>query len=175
MQDVSSSAETAIHAEFTLRPSRSLTSAGRKAFSGSLLAAGGLASLFAIKSGAWPIALFIGIAVAGAIGAMHLSTRSGREYEHLRLTDNNLEIRHYKPGFKEEAVFNIPSYMLRVETICDKEGRCERLLLKSGGKTIEIGAFLPPEEKPEFAKALQDALRKAATPQHLYDKPVMEP
>lgn len=157
----------AVHFDLTLRPSRSMTGTGRKAFYGSLLAAGALSNIFAIKAGIWPVAVTIDLALAGLAAAMIASDRSGREYQILRLTDEALEIRHYRPEDGAETVRRLSPYMLKVRTERDFHGNCTRLLLASHGRQTEIGAFLPPAERAKFAIIIENGLKQVALPHHL--------
>lgn len=153
--------------ELVLRPGRSLTSAGRKAYYGGLAVAGALATYFTLKAGIWPVTVMLDTAFAAAAGGMLASQRSGKAYERIRLTDTDLEIRRFRPGQKGETLQRLPPFMLRVETVCDDDGRCEKLLLASRGRATEIGRFLPPDEKIEVAHELRNALKNMSLPNHL--------
>ena len=152
--------------EFLLQPSRSLDARGKKIFYGSLITAGALTNYFAISAGVWPIAVTVDIALAGAAFAMMLSTRSGYEYERIEIAKGCIRINHYAPGFEEEKQYELPLYMLKVEAKTDGE-HCSNLFLKSGTKRFEFGAFLPPEEKEQVAKALGKALAESQQAHHL--------
>ena len=156
-----------VYRTFELRPNRSLTSRGKKAFYGGMVAAGGLTACFTAKAGLWPISLFIGLATAAAMAGMALSSRSGREYERILLKEDNVEIRHYQPGFRQEAVYTLPIYMLQVNAVCDHNDECQQIILRAQGKAVQIGDFLPPQERKEFAQALKQALRDMQTAHHL--------
>jgi len=167
MTKVNDEFNDAVHAELILKPSRSLTTPGKKLYYGGLLVAGALANYFAIKAGAWPVALVIDAVAAATAGAMVLSDRSGKEYERIRITDSALEIYHYTPGAKAETLRSLSPYMLRVETVLDDFEVCQQLLLKSRGGVTEIGKFLPPSEKLEVARELRIALTRTTMPNHL--------
>lgn len=160
------SAETADY-EIILRPSRSMTATGKKAYYGGLAAAGALATYFAVKAGAWPVAVIVDIAFAAAAAGIVASGRSGQKYERVRITDKALEIYRFAPGQRGETFQTLPPFMLKVETICDEDGHCEKLLLQARGRKTEIGSFLPPDEKIEVAQELRNALKKTALPDHL--------
>ena len=56
----------------------------------------------------------------------------------------------------------------------DPDARPENYLtLQGGGRRIELGAFLSPEERVELAEELEAALRKAA-PRHPDSSPLAE-
>jgi uncharacterized membrane protein len=153
-----------IRQEFTLRPHRSLDLKGKYLFYGSLLASGALSNYFILKSGAWPIAIFVDLAIAGAAAGMALSTRSGKEYERIILDEREVVIKHFQPGQQNEKEFRLPHYMLKVETRCDPTGRCEAIILRARGKAVEIGNFLPPDEKQEVADALRQSIKNLSNP-----------
>ena len=157
--------------EYILRPNRSLTPVGKAYFYGSLFLGAGIATYLTVKAGVWPIGVFIDLTALGAAGAMAYTDRTGKEYERILLHDDKLEIRHYKPGFDREKSYELPIFMLRVETQYDYEDRCEKILLKSSGKTIEIGSFMAPDEKKEFAKELENSIRIQLQPPHMKAEP----
>ena len=109
----------------------------------------------------------LGATIGGTAFAMKMSDRSGQEYQRIRVTDSNVDIYSHRPGWPQETQENFMAYGLRVETKCDHDGNCEKLLIGSRGIMKEIGAFLPPAEKLEVADALREAIRLAQQPVHL--------
>ncbi len=161
-----------VHGSFLLKPHRSLSESSRKLYYGSLLVAGALSNYFAIKAGVWPIAAMIDVTLGGAALAMRASVRSGNEYEMITVSDSTLEIRHFKPGFEQEHVRRLPSFMLKVEAVYDRFDNCRQILLKSQGGQTEIGKFLGPVEKRQAELEIKAALKRASLPHHLREAPI---
>ena len=151
---------------WTLQPHRSLSPAGRRAVIGGTTAVSVvMAGVFAVN-GLWPMIAFAAIPPVGLAFGIAASDRSGKEWQEVRLDSQNLTITHHFPGNRPPAVTTIPPGWLRVETVMDTPDpldedaplRCNRILLKTQGRAYEVGAFLPPDEKLSFAKALRTAL-----------------
>ncbi|TCT44533.1 putative membrane protein [Martelella mediterranea] len=140
-----------------LFPHRSL---GRKGFR-VLLAVAALGFLpntvYFLAEGAWPIAVFCAVTFLGLYGAFRLSYRSARTREYVWLSPHQIRVCKYAPsGRVFEAGFN----PLWTRFIVDHhpEFGITGMRLTSSGETVEIGAFLNPEDRESFAKALRSAL-----------------
>lgn len=141
-----------------LTPNRSLPRAGFWAVMAAVtLISTALGVVFALQ-GAWPIFGFFGLDVALLYLAFRLSYRSGRLTETVRLTVNELHVRRLSARGRA-AEWRINPYWVRVEIDEAAEpGHGNPLVLVSHGERVEIGAFLSPEERLEFANALKSAL-----------------
>lgn len=151
---------------WTIWPHRSMTPRVKHVVLGGTTAvSAAMAGLF-VMNGLWPLALFAAIPPVGLAFGLAASARSGREYETLTLHKGTLTVARHRPGHKTPDVTAIPAYMLRVETVMedmkgmpdDTPARCNKILLRAQGKTWEIGAFLHPVEKEQFARVLRSAL-----------------
>ncbi len=130
-----------------------------------LMAAFGLASfitgLIFASMGAWPVLGFFGLDVALFYWAFRLSYRSGRLCEVVRVTRHQLTVQRIQPDGRNKTWSFEPAWA-RVDLERQEEHDC-RLVLASGERRLAIGAFLPPEERVEFAATLRAALRVATT------------
>lgn len=119
--------------------------------------------LFAVPflvMGAWPVAGFMGLDALALYLAFRLSFRSARVYETLDLT--TLELVFAKVGVRgqrREWRFN-PSWV-RLEQQVHEEFGTQSVALVSRGESVEIGAFLGPDQKAELARDLKQALAAA--------------
>jgi len=112
-----------------------------------------------VTIGAWPVFGFCGAEVALIWLCFHLSYRSGRSWERVRLTPASLVVeRHQVDGSWREWRFQ--PYWLRV-LMDDPPQHESRLVLTSHGESLDIGSFLTPEERLDLAKALRRALESA--------------
>jgi uncharacterized membrane protein len=110
--------------------------------------------------GAWPVAGFMGLDVLALYIAFRVSFRSADAYETVELTALELVFAKVTPrGQREVWRFN-PSWV-RLEQETHEEFGTERVALVSRGQSVEIGAFLGPEQKAALARDLARALADA--------------
>jgi uncharacterized membrane protein len=110
--------------------------------------------------GAWPIVGFMGLDVLALYIAFRASYRSARAYEELRLTSLELFFARISArGARREWRFN-PSWV-RFERVEHEEFGTQRLALVSRGRSVEVGAFLGPDQKAELASRFSRALALA--------------
>lgn len=111
-----------------------------------------------VMMGAWPVFGFFGIDVALVYFAFKLNYRDARRYETIRLTDSMLTVERFTPSGRRER-WRFQPYWLKVE-IDDNPQPGSTVTLRSHGRMVEIGSFLSPEEKLDFANALRTELAK---------------
>lgn len=109
-------------------------------------------------AGAWPVFGFCGLEIGLLYVAFRLNYRAGRRYERIRLTDDGLEVRQYGPKGETGRWAVEPSW-LRV-TVEDAPPHKGELTLSSHGRSLVVGRFLPPAERPEIAAALREAIAR---------------
>ncbi|MEO1281754.1 MAG: DUF2244 domain-containing protein [Pseudomonadota bacterium] len=117
--------------------------------------------LFFLSLGAWPIFGFMGLDILIVYWAFRVNYRSGRGYETVDLTPQELTLTRVAPSGKEDRfVFN--PYWVRVLLSEWPDGRTV-MRLASHGEELVFGAYLTDEERKEFAEALRNALVEART------------
>ncbi len=143
-----------------LHPHRSL---GRRSFRllmMAFLSANLFTSLPFILFGAWPVAGFLGLDVLIFYVAFKANFRSARAYEEVKVTAFELRLAKVSAkGRRDEWRFN-PAFV-RLEREEDEEFGTLRLALVSRGQSVEVAAFLGPDEKADFASHLARALAEA--------------
>jgi uncharacterized membrane protein len=144
--------------ELTLRPHRSLSPAGFWAIMTVLIALSFAGGVVFWSIGAWPVIGFVGLDVALVYWAFKASYAAGRAREELRLTPETLIIRRIAASGRAHEVV-LPPNWLKVE-IDRPRGRTTQLRLSTHGRTVTIGAFLPPEEREAVADVLRAALAR---------------
>jgi uncharacterized membrane protein len=153
--------ETAFRA--VLRPHRSLGPQGFLVVMGLLTAVSFVAGLAFTFMGAWPVFAFFGLDVALVYLAFKLSYRSGRAYELVELTPEQLTLTRVDPvGRRQSVDFN--PYWVRVELDEKPDGRTD-LHLALRQQRYSFGHCLNDDEKREFASVLQSALLRARYPE----------
>lgn len=145
-----------------LRPHRSLTPFGMRVIVGLFGAVSfAVGTLFLIQS-AWPVFGFYGLDVALVYWALRASNRQGRLFERLALTRDAFTV-HRVSANGVETRWEFQPYWLKLDVVTH-EGGGNRLMLRSHGRVLEIGAFLTQDEKARLADALRAALAKVRTP-----------
>jgi uncharacterized membrane protein len=145
-----------------LRPSRSLGPRGFTLLMAALAGISFVAGIAFVSVGAWPVFGFFGLDVLLVYIAFKASYRSGNLYETLRLSERSLEVRRVWPSGRERRWRLQPAW-LQVH-MDDPPRHDSQLILRSHGRSLAVGSFLPPEERVEVAQALRDALRHARAP-----------
>ena len=142
-----------------LRPHRSLSPTGFAILMGGICLVSFVAGVAFMLMGAWPVFGFFGLDVLLIYAAFKLSFRAGRLFERVQLSGEELLVwRHFPNGKVRRWTFQ--PYWVRVEM--EKPVRHEsQIRLSSHGRSLTIGSFLTPEERADFADALQHALQNA--------------
>lgn len=145
-----------------LYPNRSLPPAGFKLVLGGFAAAGLAVGGLFLTVGAWPVLGFYGLEFAVLAWFLTRNRRSGRVYEKVRLTERELVVErgdHRGP----RSVETLPPHWLQVR-IDDPPDHDSQVRLSSHGRSVTVAAFLSPAERLDFARALQEALRRLRQP-----------
>lgn len=143
-----------------LTPHRSL---GRRGFIAvmAIASAGSAAvSLPFFLMGAWPVVGFFGLDVLLLYLAFRASYRSARASEQVVLTHLELLVRKISHwGQLREWRFN--PIWVRLHREVDEEYGLQRLAVVHRGTVLDIGGFLPPNERASFADAFAKGLAEA--------------
>lgn len=110
--------------------------------------------------GAWPVVGLLGLDVLLLWWAMSASLKSGEDYEEITLWPDALDIRRITARGQETAISFNPFYV-RLSITRDDQNNVTAIRLSSCGQTTEIGRFLTPYDKGQFAVAFADALYRA--------------
>lgn len=155
---VSLMTDSAVHFDAVLHPHRSLS---RRGFLIVMIAVGAISfvgGMAFLLMGAWPVFGFFGLDAALIYIAFRVNFREGRRYERVTLADDSLDVLQVAPGGGETRS-TFPPYWTRI--LVDEDG-C--LVLRSHGKSMELGRFLVEHEKESFREALDGALSKFRAP-----------
>jgi len=144
-----------------LSPHRSLPPQGFMILMAAVAVVSFVTGMVFVTMGAWPVMGFFGLDVLLFYWAFRLSYRSARLCEVVRVTRQQLTVQRVQPDGRRQTWRFEPAWA-RVELLKPEEHDCI-LQLASGRRRLVIGAFLPPEERVEFAETLKNALRAART------------
>lgn len=139
-----------------LTPYRSLSPAG---FVILMAAVGGISfvlGMMFLMMGAWPVLGFFSLDVLLIYAAFKLNYRSGRGFELVDVTREQLTVTRVHPSGRRES-FDFNPFWVRVLLNERPDGRTE-LRLAAHGRELLFGQFLTDDERRDFASALKGAL-----------------
>lgn len=143
-----------------LTPHRSLGMTGIRYVVAVYAVLAAIPGIYFFVSGAWPIIGLLGLDAAVLYWALSASLHSGRAFEEITLWRDALEVRHVTArGRERHHRFN--PFWVRLGVVRDHEDRVTRLTLTNRGQVLEIGTFLTPADKAQFATEFGQALHSA--------------
>lgn len=119
--------------------------------------------------GAWPVIGFLGLEILVVWAAFKMNYRAAKRRQHLTATTNKLKIENVSPAGNRETT-ELPTAWVKVELTPREEPEMrsrqrQKVVVRSHGKTAEIGNFLHPAETPRLAREVSrmvDRAREAA-------------
>jgi len=145
-----------------LRPHRSLGPRGFFILMSAVVAVSFVAGVVFFAIGAWPVPGFLGLDVLLIYGAFRINYRAARRYETVRLNQAGLTVEAVDPKGRSTS-WTFDPHWVRV-TIDELETGSNRLVLSSHGRHLNVGSFLTPDERTDFADALRAALLQVRSP-----------
>ena len=142
----------------TLWPYRSLSLRGFRIFIAALASLMGLIGLGFYLLGAWPVVGFLGLEIFIVWYAFKWNYRSGQLVETVEITPQQVDIT--KTDWKGHSkTICLKGVWIKAELDAKENKKC-RLYLRQHADKLEIGAFMPPAEKPPLAGALNEAITR---------------
>lgn len=144
----------------TLTPHRSLSPAGMRIVLAVVAALSIVSAAPFIALGAWPVGGFFGADLALLYLCFRLNNAHARCSEQVILSRVELLVRKFGwRGDVAELRFN--PVWVRLKTDNDPDYGMQRLAIVQRRQEIEVGAFLAPFEREDFARAFRGALHEA--------------
>jgi len=112
---------------------------------------------FFLLIGAWPVFGFFGLDILMLYLAFRLNYRAAKRYELVEICDDRLTVTTGWDGVATDLKAFDP-YWVRLQ-LSKSESWVGPLHLTSRGQKLEIASFLGPDERCDFADALDDALQ----------------
>lgn len=107
--------------------------------------------------GAWPVAGFLGLDVIAVYVAFRMNYRAARAFEEVMVSRAAIVLRRVDArGRAGESRFD-PAWV-RLETREAPDEGVIHLAIRSRGRSVPVGAFLNPDDRASFARALRAAL-----------------
>jgi uncharacterized membrane protein len=155
--------------DLTLAPHRSLDQRGLTIVMALISLVSFGAGLVFFLIGAWPVVGFLGLDVALIYVALKVNLNRARASETLRLTDSALVIERVSHRGQRRAL-TLQPYWLNVH-LDDPPEHHSHVWLRSHGRSVAVGMFLPPDERVVLADRLREALRRLREPAVYSDRP----
>jgi len=141
-----------------LWPHRSLGARGFVAFISATVALVSLPILTLIGQPAlWVVLAFVAAVVWGLWRALRRNARDLELVEELTLSRDEARLVRRVPGGGAQ-IWSANPYWVTVHVYADRGPVENYLTLKGGGREVELGAFLAPEERVSLAEELRQAL-----------------
>ena len=149
----------------TIWPYRSLTPRG---FALVMVALGTLAFCIGLGfflMGAWPVIGFLGLELLVVWFAFKMNYRAARRRQHLTATSRQLTIENVSPAGDSQTT-EVPTAWAQVELTPRDEPEMrsrqrQKIVVRSHGRTTEIGGFLHPAETPKLAREVKRMISRA--------------
>ena len=145
-----------------LRPHRSLSPRGFLILMACVCAVSFIAGTSFYLVGHWPVPIFFGIDVLVIYLAFRMNYKAARAYENVELRETALTVRKVDARGRAR-VWTFDPYWVQVNM--DAEPCWDsQLTVSSHGRQLELGRFLTPPERLDFARALRHALSNLKSP-----------
>jgi len=143
-----------------IHPYRSLGAAGFRALFYVVLAANAAVAVVLVSLGGWPVLGFLGLDILLIYLAFRMSYAQMAAFERVTILQDALVVERVdRQGARREWRF--PAYWVSVWYEGDEDTGVSTVTLRSHGRALEIGGFLSPFERKDFAETLREALHKA--------------
>ena len=148
-----------LHLDAVLTPTRSLPKAGLYVLLGALAAVNlAVAGLF-LSMGARPVPIFLGLDFLAVLIAFHFSYRQARQSERVQVSSDEVHVMH-EIGGRRRTVWRSPTAFTRVSVAAPGEPEA-RVSLHLSGRSLILAGRLSPQERTDFAEALEAAIKSA--------------
>lgn len=143
-----------------IHPYRSLSAQGFRALFYVVIAANAAIAIVLVSLGGWPVLGFLGLDVLLVYLAFRTSYAQMRAFERVTLDADTLVVERVDRKGARRA-WQFPAYWVSVWYEGDEERGISTVTLRSHGRALEIGGFLSPFERKDFADTLRAALNDA--------------
>lgn len=146
--------------EAVIHPYRSLGPEGFRILFWVVVAANAAVATLLTWLGGWPVLGFLGLDILLVYLAFRWSYAQTRAFERVTIDRETLVVERVDQKGARRA-WQFPAYWVSVWYEGDEDSGVSTVTLRSHGRALEIGGFLSPFERKDFADTLRDALHKA--------------
>lgn len=139
-------------------PYRSLGRTGLRVLLGVVIVVNAVGAVAFGAMGAWPVSGFMGLDVLAVYVAFRLSNAQAQAFERISITPQTLTVERCSARGRTSTA-SLPAYWAQV--VFDGDETAGDIRVRSHGRTIEVGTYLPGPERHLFARRLQQALDEA--------------
>ena len=147
---------TLLHLDAALTPTRSLPKVGLYVLLGVLGAINLAVGALFLAIGAKPAPIFLGLNFLALLVAFRVSYRQARRIERVRVSSDEIQVIH-EDGRRSRTVWRSPTAFTRVRIDMRDEPEA-RVSLHLSGRSLVLAERLGPQERVEFADALEAAV-----------------
>jgi uncharacterized membrane protein len=140
----------------TSHPHRSLGAQGFRALLFFVVTINAVAGTAFALMGAWPVTGFMGLDVVAVYIAFRLSYFQTRAFERICIDERDIIVERCDAK-GHLSTWTMPAYWTSVWF--DGDETCGDITLRSHGRSVRVGEFLPGFERALFAETLRNALR----------------
>ena len=142
-----------------ITPNRSLSPRGLKVLLGIFAAYNIVLGGFLLVIGAFPVPIFLGLDFAAVALAFHVSNRRARKAERVQVSAQDVRVVRQQQG-RPLTVWSSPTAFTRVAVEAAEED-APRVRLSLSGRSLTVAQALSPDERTDFARALERAIHEA--------------
>ena len=135
-------------------PHRSLGSAGARVLLTAVGAVFAVVAMWALRDGAWPMAVYALSAFGGFAFALCRNYRDARLCQTIELTADAILVHQAGPAARTLDTVEFSPHWVRIDVARGQDDE-PRLLLRQSGRCVAIGDFLSPGERRELAVMLE--------------------
>jgi uncharacterized membrane protein len=154
-----------VYLDATLRPNVALSGRGFQIVMVAMAAGSFVVGCLFLSLGAWPVIGFFGVDVLLLWLAFRSSfARAGREREQVRVTGSRIDVRRTSRTGQRAGWFTSPHF---ARVIVERpEHTHPEVGLAAGPDRLALATCLSPQERIDFAGALENAIRRARAERH---------
>src|ERR1700744_6278560 len=153
-----------LHMDSVLTPTRSLPKAGLYVLIGVLAFFNVMVAIMMLAIGARPIPIFLGFDFLAVLLPFHLSYRQARRRERVQVSADEVRVVH-EVGAQKRTVWRSPTAFTRVMVEARDQPEL-RVTLALSRRRLVVAGQISPQERADFADALEAAIRSARAERH---------
>ncbi len=123
-----------------------------------------LVAILFLVMGAKPVPIFLGLDFLAVLVAFHVSYRQARQHERVQVSADEITVLH-EIGARRRTVWRSPTAFTRVQVESRNEPEA-KVTLRLSGRSLVVGGQVSPQQRMDFATALEQAIKSARAERH---------